>query len=594
MHDTVLIDLSLIIILGILAQWISWRLHVPSIIFLLLIGFLAGPVTGILHPDALFGPSLFPLVSLSVAIILFEGGLSLSFRELRGGENVLIRLISVGVVITFILVAFLGTHLLNLPSSIAFLLGAILVVTGPTVVVPLLLSLRIRGRIGSLIYWEGIVNDPIGATLAVIVFEIVANAGNAAVTIAITAILKTVIVAGLTGGLGAYVLIYLLKRYWVPDYLHNPFALMLLTIVFATSNTIQAEAGLLAVTIMGIILANQRKIPVQHILEFKENLRVILISALFIILASRLSIQDIPWNDPKAYLFIAALILVVRPLAVLASTVGSSLKWQERVLLFWMAPRGIVAAAVSSIFGLELVKQGMEQGNLLMSYTFMAIIGTVLFYGITARPVARALKLAHPNPQGVIFIGAHRWARILARFLKQHHFDVLLIDTNKRNITYCERDHLRAIRGNALDESLMEKLDLTPYGNLLAVTSNDEVNSLACMHYSEVLGKSRVFQLATVEMDNEPVISPWRGRTLFCSHCTFDALEDAIHSEKSLHTYDVESATTWTTYWKEHQERIIPLFVITSQKELAIWGIDNPPQPIGGDTVVYIKKPEEK
>ncbi len=591
MHETVLIDLSLIIILGILAQWISWRLHVPSIIFLLLIGFLAGPVTGILHPDALFGPSLFPLVSLSVAIILFEGGLSLSFRELRGGENVLIRLISVGVIITFILVAWLGTHLLQLPSSIAFLLGAILVVTGPTVVVPLLLSLRIRGKIGSLIYWEGIVNDPIGATLAVIVFEIVANAGNAAVAIAATAIIKTVLVAGITGGLGAYILIYLLKRYWVPDYLHNPFALMLLTIVFAVSNTIQAEAGLLAVTIMGIILANQRKIPVQHILEFKENLRVILISALFIILASRLSIQDIPWNDPKAYLFIGALILIVRPLAVLASTVGSRLKWQERVLLFWMAPRGIVAAAVSSIFGLELVKQGVAQGNLLMSYTFMAIIGTVLFYGITARPVARALKLAHPNPQGVVFIGAHRWARILARYLKRHHFDVLFIDTNKRNITYCERDHLKAIRGNALDESLIEKLDFTPYGHLMAVTSNDEVNSLACMHYSELLGKSRVYQLAAEEMDTEAVISPWRGRTLFCSQCTFEILEDAIHSEKSLHAFSVQNNSEWETFWQNKQHQIIPLFLINEAQELMLWAIDNPPQPESGDTVVYVHKP---
>jgi len=350
---------------------------------------------------------------------------------LRGGENVLIRLISIGVLITFGMVTFLGIHLLQLPTDVAILLGAILVVTGPTVVVPLLVSLRIRGKINSLIYWEGIVNDPIGASLAVIVFEIVLNSGNAAFSIAISATLKTILIAGITSGLGAFVLIYL----------HNPFTLMLLVIVFSLSNHFQAEAGLLAVTLMGIILANQKHIPVRHILEFKENLRVILISALFILLASRLSLQDIPWNNPQAYLFIAALIFVVRPVAVLASSIGSDLNWRERILLFWMAPRGIVAAAVSSIFGLELVEHGIMQGNLLMSYTFMAIIGTVLFYGITARPVARALKLAHPNPQGIIFVGAHRWARILARYLRQRHFDVLLIDTNKRNISYCKRDH---------------------------------------------------------------------------------------------------------------------------------------------------------
>ncbi len=590
MHETVLIDLSLIIVLGIFAQWIAWRLHIPSIIFLLIIGFLVGPVTNILHPDALFGPSLFPLVSLSVAIILFEGGLSLSFRELRGGESVLIRLISIGAFITFGLVTFLGIWLLKLPMPVAVLLGAILVVTGPTVVVPLLISLRIRGRINSITYWEGIVNDPIGASLAVIVFEIVQNSGHAAVTIALSAIIKTVLIASLTSFLGAFILIYLIKRYWVPDYLHNPFALMLLVIVYSISNHFQAEAGLLAVTLMGIILANQRKIPVRHILEFKENLRVILISALFIILASRLSLQDIPWNDPRAYWFIAALIVLVRPLTVLASTIGSELNWRERVLLFWMAPRGIVAAAVSSIFGLELIDQGIAQGNLLMSYTFIAIIGTVLFYGITARPVARALKLAHPNPQGVIFVGAHRWARILARFLRSHHFDVLLIDTNKRNISYCKRDHIPAVLGNALDETLLEKLDLTPYGKLLAVTSNDEVNSLACMHFTEVLGKSGVFQLASEDSESDPNPSPWRGRTMFCQECTFELLDDHLHSDKSLQVFTVTEENTWEAYIKSREEAVIPVFTITAAGELLIWAVDNPPQPEAGDQVIYFQR----
>ncbi len=588
MAERILIDLSLIIILGILAQWIAWRVHVPSIIFLLLFGFLIGPVANMLQPDQLFGPSLFPLVSLSVAIILFEGGLSLSFRELRGGENVLIRLISIGVLITFGLVTFLGMYLLQLPTEVAILLGAILVVTGPTVVVPLLVSLRIRGKINSLIYWEGIVNDPIGASLAVIVFEIVLNSGHAAFSIAISATLKTILIAGITSGLGAFILIYLIRRYWVPDYLHNPFTLMLLVIVFSLSNHFQAEAGLLAVTLMGIILANQKQIPVRHILEFKENLRVILISALFIILASRLSLQDIPWNNPQAYLFLAALIFVVRPVAVLASSIGSDLNWRERVLLFWMAPRGIVAAAVSSIFGLELVEHGIMQGNLLMSYTFMAIIGTVLFYGITARPVARALKLAHPNPQGIIFVGAHRWARILARYLRQQHFDVLLIDTNKRNISYCKRDHIPAILGNALDENLPEKIDITPYGKLAAVTSNDEVNSLACMHYSEFFGKSGVFQVASEDPDAESAIAPWRGRTLFCGECTFDFLETHLHSDKSLQEVFISEDTPWEQFQAEQKKNLIPLFVITEENELIVWGTDNPPIPSTGDRVVYI------
>jgi len=408
MHETVFVQLAAILVLGILGHWISWKIHLPAILILLLTGFLIGPVLQWINPDQLFGEGLFPIVSLSVAIILFEGGLSLSYKQLKDLKAVVLRLVTMGVVLTFVLISLAAHYLLGLNLKIAILLGSILVVTGPTVIVPLLHNLRVKRDIGQAILWEGIINDPIGATMALIVFEvIIAKSLEQAIAVLLLAIFKTILMGTLLGALGAFVLIFLMKRYWLPDFLHNPVTLMILIIVFGLANHFQPESGLLAVTLMGIFMANQRVVPISHILEFKENLRLILIAVLFIILSARLNLKDIPFSEPSAYLFLATLILIVRPLVISLSTIGTSLNWREKVLLFWMAPRGIVAAAVSSIFGIYLMEKGEPQGAQLMSYTFFVIVSTVTFYGLTAGKVANYLKLSFANPQGILMIGAH-------------------------------------------------------------------------------------------------------------------------------------------------------------------------------------------
>ena len=333
------------------AQWLAWRFRIPSILLLLAFGFVAGPATGLLDPDALFGELLFPVVSISVGLILFEGGLSLHLRDLRQIGGSLWNLITLGALVTWALATWAARAMLGLETGPALLLGAILVVTGPTVIGPLLRHVRPVGKVAAVAHWEGIVIDPVGAMLAVLVFEALPAASSAgfgaAVRGAAFEMVATVLVGTLVGGIAAAATVVLLYRYWVPDFLQSPMLLMLVVTAFTASNVLQAESGLFTVTLMGVLLANQRYVPVKHIVEFKENLRVLLIASLFILLAARVSPDDfreLGWSGPA---FVAFLVLVARPLSVLLATLGSSLTAKERVFLAWLAPRGIVAASVA-------------------------------------------------------------------------------------------------------------------------------------------------------------------------------------------------------------------------------------------------------
>ncbi|MGC9515511.1 cation:proton antiporter, partial [Methanocrinis sp.] len=471
--------------LGIVAQWLAWRLGLPSILVLLIFGLGAGPITGLLDPDQILGPLLVPMVSLSVAVILFEGGLNLKIGELREIGTVVRNLITVGVLVTWVGSTIAAHLILGLDPYIAILFGSILVVTGPTVILPMLLQVRPNGRVGNVAKWEGIMNDPIGAMLAVLVFQAIAMGGaGSATTATILGIMNTVFVGVLVGVAGEVLLIQFLKRYWIPDYLQNPVALMMVVAVFTISEQFQIESGLFAVTLMGVALANQRAVAVKHIIEFKENLRVLLISALFIVLAGRLSIADLEYIDGYSLLFLGVLMLIVRPAAVIISTWGARLRWQELVFLSWMAPRGIVAASVSSVFALRLAEIGFGQAELLAPLTFFVIIGTVAVYGIGAAPLACWLGLATSNPQGVLIVGAHPQARRIALALQRAGVKVLIVDSNYSQISQAYEAGLPTYHGNIMADHVLEEIDLEGMGYLMALTSNDKANSLISYHLS--------------------------------------------------------------------------------------------------------------
>ena len=470
--------LALMLGAGMLAQWIAWRIQVPSIIALLVAGLLLGPVTGIVEPDELLGGTLFPLVSLAVALILFEGGLDLPPRELRNTGTVVRRLITVGATITFLVSWYAAREVFGISNQAAIVLGAVLVVTGPTVVGPLLRFVRPAGSTGPILRAEGVLIDPIGATAALIAFEIVlTDAPDEAVATVIGVVLLTIVAGAGIGLASAVVLDIALRRFLIPDQLIVPVTFAFVVAAFVATNEIQEEAGLLTVTVMGMYLARRESSTIRQVLEFNESLRTLLISFLFILLAARIEPDALRDVALPSLAFLAVLVLIARPLSVLVSTARTSLSWRERVFLMTMAPRGIVAAAVSAIFAIRLEEEGVPDAAKIVPIVFLVIIGTIVVYGFLAGPAARALGLAEAQADGVLIAGSHAIARGLAAELDKAEVKTLLVDTDPYNVTRAIALGLRARRMSVLAEEANHDLDLRGVGRLLAFTSNDEVNA---------------------------------------------------------------------------------------------------------------------
>ena len=596
MDEYFLVGISSVIALGISAQWLAWRTKLPAILLLLVFGIIAGPVTGWINPDELLGDILSPFVSISVAIILFEGGLSLRMAEFRKIGGVVIKLMTIGLIITWSLAAIAAYYLLGLSIEIAVLFGAILIVTGPTVIIPLLRQVRPTENTGSILKWEGIVNDPIGAMMAVLVYEILLTGGFTNMDASSVLVIATTIIDGsFIGALGAGILYIMLKKHWIPEYLQNPITLMIVIASFTISNLLQHESGLLAVTIMGILLANQKSAKVKHIIEFKENLQVLLISALFILLASRLQISDLAYFNFQSGLFILALLVVVRPVSIYAATWGSNLTLQEKTFLAWMAPRGIVAAAISAIFALRLEQEGFADAEKLVPYTFVVIIATVTVYGLSANPVARLLKVAKPQPNGVLFLGAHSWSLDLACQLQELGLKVMVADSNWENISKARKRNLETYHGNILSEFAMDEINFDGIGKLFALTQNDEVNALASIRFAEIFGSSNVFQLPqsalSIHKESETT-EALGGRILFSNEWNHSAIEDFMSNPNQLALYRITDGFNLKNFTKKLGKNGLIVAVLNGQDNLLANSLDNPPTTQLGDLIVIFHRVE--
>jgi NhaP-type Na+/H+ or K+/H+ antiporter len=597
MTEDLLPELAAIIVLGVGAQWLAWRLRFPSILLLLIAGFVAGPVAGLLDPDEMFGSLLAPTISLSVGVILFEGGLSLRLSELRGVGHVVRNLVTVGALITWVIGAGAAYLIVGLDLRIAILLGAILVVTGPTVVGPLLEQVRPTGRAGSILRWEGIVIDPLGAILAVLVFETIAGSGvQEAASDAVVGLTRALAVGFALGAAAGALLALALRRYLIPDHLQNTVALAAVIGTVAGCNELQEESGLLAAVVMGFVLSNQSAVPVRHIIEFKENLRVLLIGGLFIVLAARLDtggLEEI-WLETVA--FVVVLIVVARPLATLASTWRSGLSAAEQAFLSAMAPRGIVAAAVASIFSLRLAEEGLPDATLLADVSFAAIAGTIAVYGLGATPIARQLGLAQANPQGVLLVGAHGWARQIAKALSAEGFAVKLVDSNWRNVSDGRVEGLSVLYGSALSDFEPGEIDLGGIGQMLALTPNDGVNALAVQRFAEVFGRAKVYQLApkgTKEGRREPIRRDIRGRILWGPDVTFARVQEQSEAGASVKVTNISDEFTYEDFRARYGPRALALFLITPGGDLVALSADSAAAPTPGDKLVSLLIPGE-
>ncbi len=594
MPESLIIDFSIVLLLGLAAQWIAWRFHLPAILLLLVFGLVAGPGIGLLHPDELMGPMLVPVVSLSVALILFEGGMSLKLRELKTVGKVVRNLVTIGVIASWVLISLAAWLIIGLDIGLASLLGAVLVVTGPTVIGPLLRHVRPRGQVGPTLKWEGIYIDPIGALLAVLVFEaLLAGSLQHAGIIVVSGILRTIVVGVVVGGIAAALLVLFLRRNWIPEFLDNPAALILVIAAFSISNVFQEESGLFTVTLMGTLLTNQTFVSVKHITRFKEDLRVLLISFLFVILAARLNVADLKLFGAGSILFLAVLIVLIRPASVWLCTRGSKLSRAEKTYLSFIAPRGIVAAAVASVFALKLDKAGYPGADMLVPMTFLVIIGTVFIYGIIASPLARYLKLALPNPQGILILGAHDWARTLGQTLKAENVPVLLVDTNRTNIQAARMDGLPAYHGNILMPDVREDIDLGGIGKMMALTPNDGANSLAAIECMELFERQFIFQLAPTgnagKEKSKEIPHHLHGRYLFGKDMTYKAFSSLLNQGFVIKKTKLNKEFTYKDFQAAYGDMAKPLVLVMENRNTQILAAGSAPlNPKPGSTIISL------
>ncbi len=593
MTHNILLGLAGIVALGVVAQWLAWRLRIPSILLLLTFGIVVGPVAGWLHPDDLFGALLPPLVSLAVAVILFEGGLSLKIRELRAIGGDLLRLTTLGALVTWLVSVTAAHFLLNFAWPLAAMIGAILVVTGPTVIGPLLRHLRLGGRAGAVLKWEGIVIDPVGATLAVLTFAVLqaggwhGGAADAAFTLA-----KTIFIGGGLGLLGAALLVVPLARYWIPDSLHGAVALTAVVCVYSLGRTSQEGAGLLGVTVMGVCLANQRLVAVRHLIEFKEHLTVLLVSGLFIVLAARLRVQDLYALDPvRSFLFVAVLILVARPAAVWLSTFGSAMTWREKVFLCCMAPR--------RRGGRRVVGVRLDDGQCRRPPGRTDAAGRFpgdRRHGGRLWPERRRWRpfgFSRSKSQGVLFVGARPWVREAASALRAEGCPVLVADSNPAAVSAARLLGLPTYYGSILGEHALNEIEFRDFARLLAVTPNDEVNSLACLRFIEIFGRREVYQLpfaAPTEGRREAVSLEQRGRLLFGAQMDNAHMVERFGETPSVKTTRLTKEFDYAAFQSLHGETVLPLFLIRAGGEVALFTADAPPVPQAGDVLISLAR----
>ncbi|WP_462417151.1 cation:proton antiporter [Kytococcus sp. Marseille-QA3725] len=584
--------LALVVGLAVVCQWFAWRAKVPALLVLLVAGFTLGRL---FSPDEILGRELlFAGVQLAVGIILFEGALGLRFRQVRDLGVPILRLCTRTVVITWVLVTLLAWGL-GFDLRAALLVGAILTVTGPTVINPILRTLRPTRRVSQLLRWEGIVVDAIGAILGVLVLQVVTASGrtgpflDAALTL-VRAMGVAVLLAALTG----WLLTWMMKRDLIPDFLQGVTFLAAALGTMTASNAVQAESGLLTVTLLGMLLANQPDLHIQHILEFKEHLQVLIVGALFVMLAGRVEPALLVDVAPVALVFVLGLI-VIRVVAVGVGLRGTDVSRNELTLMMSMAPRGIVAAAITSIFALEFTHAADQATRLgeaarrdgqtqqaqdlfargddlhqlatevdrLVPLVFLVIVATVAIYGLGVGRLAERLGLAVASPRGVLFSGTAPWVVPAAKRLRELGVPSLIVARERADLRSARMSGLRTEAASIISEYAVQDMDLAGIRSMVCATRDDDSNAIAASEFGHVLGRSNVFTLRRHENEHharQATAGHLVGNTAFSPPTDYD---DLLQRSRSGHKV---TATTLTDeygtdeFWAEHPEAVV-LFV---------------------------------
>ena len=603
-----MIELAGIIILGIIAQWVAWKFKIPAILPLILIGLFVGPISTLLSEDGsqwiqpiwngkqgLFpGENLFFFVSLAIGIILFEGGLTLKRGEVSKLGPVIGKLISLGAAITFVGAGLAAHYVFGFTWEISFLFSGLIIVTGPTVITPILRNIPLKKDVSAVLKWEGILIDPIGALVAVLIFEFIVIGGDDTgytkqALLDFGKILLIGFAFGISGGLALYQAV---KRKVIPHYLLNVVSLSLVLMVFVLSDQFAHESGLLAVVVMGMFLGNSDLPSLKELLYFKESLSVLLISILFILLAANISLDDLMliYNWKTATL-LAIVIFVLRPLSVFISTAGSSLKTNEKLFISWVGPRGIVAAGIASLFGTKLVLLGKPGAEYITPLVFAVVLVTVLINATTARFFARIVGVFLTKSEGILIVGASKVSRIIAKYLQKNNRRVVLVDTNVFNIETSKELGLEAINADIYSVDLTDNIELNDIGILLAMTGNDEINRQAIIRFGKSFGETGTFRVMTTQelQTNQNLTS----KELFSHTHDYTKFTDVVNNFPSIQEIPVDSHAQFMRVLNiiENDDNAIALFLKQTDKTLNIVSSPAEMEVSKGSNLVYIGKP---
>ncbi|KXU99296.1 sodium:proton antiporter [Gluconobacter potus] len=485
---------------GMLAQWVAWRFRLPAIVLLFSLGLIFGPGLGILHPSETMGWMFRPLVSLLVALVVFEGGMALDFRQLREAGEGVARLTMLALPINWVLGSLAAHYVAHLEWGTSMLFGAIVVVTGPTVVLPLLRSAKLQPRVAAFLRWEAIVNDPLGAILAAVVLRLmmlhVDVHADVFFTHTLPDLLGAIAVSLSAGILPAYLIRYLFTRDLMPEILKTPMLISMALVIFSLCNLEMGGAGLMAVTIFGMALANLQIPGVTELRRMKESLVVLVVSVLFIMLTADLHRDVLARLSIPIFALTVVVLFVVRPLGIFLSTLGTSMPWKEKLFVGWIAPRGIVAAAVAGEAGISLKEAGYQSADLIMPAVFAVIAVTMILHGFSLGPIARLLRLTLSNDPAIAILGASPWSINFASCLRRARVPVLLVDNRSSALMPATRQDIPVLRAELLSQHGQESFEERPADYLIATTGDGIYNGMVCGHLAPTMGRQRVYQIS--------------------------------------------------------------------------------------------------
>lgn len=569
-----MLSLALLLLLCLACQFIAWKFKFPAILLYSVAGLVLGG-SHILNPVETLGENYHTLISFSVALILFEGGMHLKFKELSHSGKLLKRIFFINTPLCYLLTFLCAHYLAGLSIEVSLILASLYIITGPTVVMPLLRQAKITPKVGSALKWEGIVNDPVGALLTIITFEFIILSdvfGSHSILIAEFALI--IIGVGLAAWGAAYLLKEAYTRGYVPEHLKRPLVIVSVTLLYAGANVLLDEAGLVAVTVFGCAIANMQFASNMDIKRFVDPIALMLISIIFVVISSTLDLRELLKLDTGSVLFLIALIFIIRPVSVLLSTFRAG-TFRERLMLGWIAPRGIVCAVTAGFIGPKLVEAGHPDAAMIVPLTFAVIFMTVLLHGSTIRTLGRKLNL-QAKDGGAILVGANPFTLELSRALRNQDIPVLLMDTSWYQLRTARMEDIPIYHGEILSEEVEYMVNMEEYSTLIVATHSAAYNSLVISDCAHDFGRHNMFQVQVATKEEQPKMRydhSLKGNMLAESQSYGELMQKCRNGWK-VKVKKVTDKYTIHDLLKDKEETVIPLMLLSSQ---------NMPSPLPSD-----------